>query len=410
MTMTMTRYDFRTLASDTEYAEFLAATEGRKLVTTDDKFTNAEPPPRQEAKRDSYGRYLLPVPIVTGKEAVPSASGRPKESAFTRVTTFAKSISDTYTLSQWSQRMVAKGLTLRPDQYALVAATPLENREALNSICDVAKEAAGAKSAASLGTALHSFTEQVDAGEDPTVPSPWDADVAAYKALVADAGIEFFPHLIERIVVCDTYGIAGTFDRIGRLTRDLTLPGLGIVLSAGDWVVVDLKTGRDLTYGWNEIAIQLAIYANATAMYNPVSNAWDEIPPVSRAAALVIHLPVEQAKATLYAVDIHEGWTAADMCSDVRSWRKNRKLAEAVSVADSTPKAEPLASAKPARRASPARKQKTETRTPTYAERIETAWTKTELSAIWKEASGKGEWTEELATLGKNQMSKFATL
>jgi hypothetical protein len=56
-----------------------------------------------DGKPDRYGRYKLVDP-ATGEV-------RP----YTRATTFAKSISDTFTLSLWSQRMVAKGLAMRPD-------------------------------------------------------------------------------------------------------------------------------------------------------------------------------------------------------------------------------------------------------------------------------------------------------
>lgn len=281
----------------------------------------------QTVARDGYGRYLLPDP--TGK------SKKPKP--FTRATTFAKSISDTYTLSMWSQRMAIKGVTMRPDLYAAVAATSIDERDELNKLAETAKEVAGAKNAANLGTALHAFTEQYDRGENPNVPAPWDRDIEAYAALIDANHFEIVPEYIERIVLEVEFSIAGTFDRIVRMTEDQTVvmpDGRVVELYAGELVVFDLKTGRDLSYGWNEIAIQLALYANARYIYNRPANTLDELPAIRTDVAFVCHLPVGKAKATLHAVDIAEGWKASKLCEQVRNWRKHRKLATPIAVAE----------------------------------------------------------------------------
>lgn len=348
-------------------------------------------------KRDRYGRYLLPKFRQFGP-------GSKTETGHTRATTFAKSMSDTFVLSQWGVRMAIKGLAMRPDLYALTAATPLDDRDKLNAIGEQAKEAAGAKSSASLGTALHAFTEQVDRGDDVVVPAPWDRDVAAYTALVKAAGLEFRPELIERIVVVNRFGVAGTFDRLARLTRDLTvkLPGrkFPITLKAGSWVVLDLKTGRDLSYGMNEIAIQLGLYAEADAMWNRDTGEYEKLPPLDQNVALVIHLPVGQAKAELIAVDIAAGREAADLCHKVREWRKVRGLSTVVAVGEGTE--DPQIAAARAHGSKPVR-------VATWEERIRNATSGPELSAIWKEATAAGQWTLALAELGKQQLSKFAT-
>jgi len=344
-------------------------------------------------KRDRQGRYLLP-PLGGGKEK-----------GWTRATTFAKSISDTYVLNQWGARMAIKGLAMRPDLYALTAATPLDDREKLNGIAEQCKEAAGAKAAASHGTALHAFTEARDRGEE--IPSgPWDADVTAYEALVEAAGLEFFPHLIERIVIVERYGVAGTFDRIARLKRDLTvkLPGhkSPIWVRSGSYVVVDLKTGKDLSYGMNEIAIQLALYASADAMWNKQTGQYEELPPyLAPHIALVIHLPVGQAKAELIAVDITKGHAACELCAEVRDWRKVRALSSVVAVGEAV-EVTGLGSATPAFAQGAVRPA-------TWEERIGTATSKAELSAIWTEANAANAWTVALSVLAQDQLAKFAT-
>lgn len=364
-----------------------------------DAFTSAEPPEKNEPSRDGYGRYLLPELTGIGPDGKFEKALR-KTKGRTRSTTFAKSIADTFTLSQWGKRMVAKGLTLRPDLYAAVAATPLENRDKLNQLCEDAITAAGAKSAANLGTALHAFTEQLDAGEQPLVPEPWVADITAYTGIRDLSGIRFEPALIERTIYIEQYDLGGMFDRIGQLTKDITVSfpnGTTVQLYTGDWVVVDLKTGRDLTYGWNEIAIQLGVYANASAMWNETAWEWEALPYLRRDAALVIHLPVGKGEATLYGVNTAAGWDAAELCADVRKWRAVRTLATPIVIGETTPS--PL----------PPPAEVTVTRTPTFADRIRAASSKADLSAIWKEATKAGKWTSELEVLGKEQMSKIAT-
>lgn len=274
-----------------------------------------------DGKADRWKRYRLPDP----------KTGQP--GGFTRATTFAKSISDTFTLSMWQQRMVGKGVAMRPDLLAAFASTPLENREKLNSLSEAAKETAGAKSGANLGSAVHAFTESVDRGdiEVDSIPSPWDRDVNAYVELMKREGLEVVPELIERIVLnttIDGVGIAGTFDRIVRLTRDLDvrLDGEIVTLRAGELAVFDLKTGKDLEYGWMEIAVQLAVYAHAEHLFSKTTKSWSPMPEMNTRVALVLHLPVGKGVAELHAIDVAKGHDLGRLCAAVRSARKVRGL------------------------------------------------------------------------------------
>ncbi len=260
---------------------------------------------RPEPERDRWGRYVIPDP-ETGKKR-----------AWTRATTWAKSCSDTFGLTKWELRMVAVGLARRPDLLTQAATvTDPDNPDAkklLNSITDDAKEAAGASVRRNLGTALHSFTEQIDAGHEPTIPDAHRADLDAYRARLTEAGITIHPEWIERICLVPGLGVAGTFDRL--VTLD------------GKLMVADLKTGRDVvSYGMGEIAIQLAIYANAATVWDQVTGEHSPMPDVNRERALVIHLPVGEARCELHLVDIAAGWDMAQVCGTVRDWRKRRDL------------------------------------------------------------------------------------
>lgn len=272
------------------------AKKGQHAMPTDDITATTTPGPA----RDRHGRYLLPDP-ATGIER-----------AWTRATTWARTLSDTTGLHRWECRMVAKGVTLRPDLYALAAAAPDGDTAALDALCEGAREAAAASAGSNLGTALHKFTERHDRGEHVTPPAPWDADLAAYAAALAAAGITIDPAHIERVTPVPALGVAGTLDRIA------AVPGHGLVIA-------DVKTARDLRYSWTEIAIQLAIYARGAGLWTGAG--YDPMPPVSTSRALVIHLPAGQARCGLHWIDITAGWDAARLAGQARAWRGRRDLA-----------------------------------------------------------------------------------
>lgn len=249
---------------------------------------------RPEPRRDRFGRYLI--------------GGKP----YTRVTTFAETVGDRHNLERWQQRMVALGLVARQDLYAALAATSPDDKDKIGKLCDQAIEAAKGSAGANLGNALHAFTERVDMGEELIIPAPWDKDVAAYKATLEKVGAKLDRRYVERIVAHHTLMVAGTFDRL------LELPDLGLV-------VADVKTGGYLD--WVTIAIQLALYANADELYDPVSDTCEPMPFVDRDVAVVIYLPVGQASCTLYTVDIASAWAMVDTVGNVRAWRKRKDLA-----------------------------------------------------------------------------------
>jgi hypothetical protein len=255
-------------------------------------------------ERDRYGRYVI-VDASTGKKV-----------SFTRATTMASTLADKFGLQMWAQRMTALGLTKRHDLYARVAACRPDDNTELNRLVDEAKEAAAASAGANLGTALHSFTERMDRGEDIAAPEPWNHDLAAYRATLDAAGITVVPGMVEQIVVVPDAGVAGTFDRL---------------MHAPGWTkprVADLKTGKFLD--WTEISVQLALYAHGDTLYDPATCTHSPMPDVDDQLALVIHLPAGQATCTLYEVDIAAGWEAVEIAKWVRGWRKRKDLAVTV--------------------------------------------------------------------------------
>ena len=254
-----------------------------------------------EPRRDRWGRYLLPDP-VTGEER-----------AWTRATTLANTLSDPWGLVDWKLRMAVKGVATRDDLRALASALPLDTgKKQLNEVAQDAIEYAGGSSGRNMGTALHEWTAQSDRGEAPEVPSPWDRDLEAYHAALAVRRVSVAPSMVEQIVCLPDLGVAGTLDRIVQWH-----PGL---------YIADVKTAAGLDYSWLEIAIQLAIYANAEWMWDADAEQWIGMRAVDRTQGLVMHLPVGQARCELYWVDLEIGWEAVTLAVDVREWRKRKDI------------------------------------------------------------------------------------
>ena len=335
-----------------------------------------------EGRYDGYGRYLLRHP-VHGREV-----------AWTRTTTFAKSVTDTFTLDQWQRRCVLLGTTVRPDLVAEATGMDVtRDRNRLNAMTEELKESAGAKVAADWGTAVHSYTELCDRSELPghelkKVPEQFQPHVSAYLEMLDDTGLEPLPTLIEFSTGVLQYEVMGTSDRCYRVTRPLLLkmPRGEVQLLPGEFIIGDVKTGKDLDYGWQEIAIQLAVYAqglNTLGRYDWKAGAWDPKPLEAYAepgtkvrldVGVIPHLPVDPRstkKPALYGVDLESGWNAAVLCERVRAWRKVKTLAGPVTVVNGSQTA-PHA------------------RQPTLQERAETVTSRTEASLVFQAALAAG--------------------
>lgn len=264
------------------------------------------PPARPEPERDRFGRYVIPDP-VTGEKRT-----------WTRATTWASTVADTFGLTKWELRMTAIGLARRPDLLTGVAAVldpdSKDGKKALDRLVDRAKEAALASQRATLGTALHSFCEAHDSGREVAlIPPPFDRDIETYKRTMS--AVKVSRNYIEKIGVISELGVAGTMDRVVAFHQG-RLPLIG-----------DIKTGRDLSYSWTEMAIQLALYAHADTVYDPVEKQHRPMLEVDQEKALVVHLPAGEARCQLHLVDIAAGWEMAQVCGRVRNWRARKDLA-----------------------------------------------------------------------------------
>lgn len=256
---------------------------------------------------DRYKRYVMPHP-ETGELT-----------AFTRVTTLARTLADEFGLTQWKQRMVARGMAIRPDLIASAAAAdPEQDKNTLNSVAQQAMDAAEASKGANFGTAFHKFAQRLDGGEalaSLRAPHPINADLAAYVEAMRARSLRVLPEFMERVVCIPSLGACGTLDRIVSQP-----PGPTHSEPLG---VLDLKSGKNLSYSWMEIAIQQALYANATYMWDGANRCWIPMPAVDRSRALIAHSPIGKGQTEIYGVDLIKGWKLAKAAMQVHAWRKD---------------------------------------------------------------------------------------
>lgn len=364
-----------------------------------DVFSTPKQSLKESDKYDSYGRYKLLHPDT----------GKPVK--WTRATTFAKSVQDTYALSMWGQRMTLKGASLRPDIVAAVSTLEVKaDKDRVNALVEDAKKAAGDKVAANKGTAVHAYTEDRDkilvgeTVEARDVPEEFAPTVDAYEAILAAFGLEPVPGLIEFTTAVKQYEVAGTSDRVYKVTRDITfkLNKRTVTLYAGEYVVGDVKTGADLSYGWQEICIQLSLYCqglNTSGVWDWGTGRWAKpvlpdnpgvLLKVRTDVGIVPHLPVDREGtgaplATLYAIDLDAGWAAAVLCAQVRTWRKTRNLAvplEVAHLAEEDPDTgRPVGAAQ-----TPVSRPAVASRPATLEDRAKAVTTRAEASAVYQEA------------------------
>lgn len=286
-----------------------------------------EPAIRTEPRRDQWGRYLVVPP------------GKSKPIGYTRVTTVAKTLDDGGGLLPWKATLAMTGLMrrqgLRGKFEALMSQHPdkgpwygsTDSKKQAKKLVEECAKAGGSTDRADLGTALHSIVEQINKGQAPLMVQPeTQADTDAYRAATEDMIID--ARFCELVVVLDEWRVAGSPDMLR-----VAVPGLG------EDVVADLKTGDNLDYSWQSIAVQMAAYANASSVYiqgNADDGSEDErslMPPISRDVGLVIHLPAGQARCDLYTVDLASGWKAFQRSMWTRDWRKNKTLAKPLQIA-----------------------------------------------------------------------------
>lgn len=281
---------------------------------------------------------------LLGPEMAMSMYGRPSS--------LGKQIENATNLQKWSERATALGMFIERDLLNELAHLSPEQlnlddadaRAVLDGIVVKAKAAAKAGLAAERGTHAHELTEDFDTeadwieranrGEDLGLPPDVQAAlVRAWEVMLNVSGIEILA--VEMNVVDDHWRLAGTLDRIGRLTRDLrfvTPDGQVIYLKAGTVIVLDVKTGklrcdRGIVQYWHSYAPQVASYAHSVPYDVTTGTRGEWEWEIDQQWAIIAHLDVlaaldGNATCRLVLVDLEAGRQAGDACVWARQWEK----------------------------------------------------------------------------------------
>ena len=199
---------------------------------------------RREIARDQHGRPLIQQ---TSGAIIP----------YTRASSLGKALDDETGLTRWKQRLTAIGLASRSDLVLAVNAHRAD-KDKIDDLVEQAMRAAQSDAAAITGTALHDLCDQYDHGRSPYVPSEYQPDVRAYL----DASVRLEVVVAERFAVCDELRVGGTPDRVYRLRAPLVVDRVELV-SAGELIIGDIKTGASLRFGHLSYSVQLAVYARS---------------------------------------------------------------------------------------------------------------------------------------------------
>ncbi len=242
----------------------------------------------------------------------------------TRVTTFAKTIEDTYGLGVWKQRMTLAGAASRPD---IIAAAALldpnknDDKKSLDALVEAAADAAGSSEGARRGTAGHTLTDIVDRGDaiPPGVSEEARRDVESYRAKLEEIGLEVVPEYMER-TGCQTHlGVTGTLDRLYRVKK------------TGELIVGDYKTTKNIAYAWLGYSIQVCVYSRFDFLADKAAGKWEPMPEVSQTQAVILQNPVGSGVTHAYMVDLEAAVPLVNLSRQVRAARSGAsKLARKI--------------------------------------------------------------------------------
>lgn len=307
------------------------------------------------------GRLFKPT-YEFGKYALPDPETGTQGKRFTRVTSKAHVLEDTYGLEIWKQKNVVMGLKIKPE---LLDDIDLFDHDTLHSqlktIANKAQDAAGANDASEMGTAIHAWTEAVERDGLPVdeVPQEFRAHVQAYLNALSNAGITTVPGMVERIVWHKDTGMVGTLDRIYELAD-------------GTRVIGDVKTSKSLDRALLGFAVQLAVYADADRMLSLDGSTWEPMAPVGNIFGVIAHIPSNQpGVCNLVTIDLQAGRDALELAQAVE-WART-------TAGTRIPNIWPLPQ-------------------PSLETRISNAQSVDEISQLW--ANNQAVWTQALTDLG----------
>lgn len=234
------------------------------------------------------------------------------------VTAVAKIPVDTFNIEQWAQRQVAIGLATDPNLIEKVA-VDIDNRDALNKICEEAKTAARSHVSADRGTQMHRVLELVLLDQEhKLLTEQQKADADLLKRTLDRYKLTPYDALSEQFVAYPEHTVTGRFDAI-------------MEQADGSMILLDLKSGPNAVAYPHATAVQLALYANAPHISDHIQAKgdkatvvdWRSMPErLDRVHGYVLLVEPDAEIGTLHRLDIRHGWIAAQFALAIVDWRK----------------------------------------------------------------------------------------
>jgi len=255
---------------------------------------------------------------ANGAPLVSDPDNPEKSLRYRRPSSYAKLLDDESALTEWRIWRSMTGVARSQALAAKVAVCKDEDKAEKKVLRDEAADKGAANESADTGTALHAMTQRVEDQEDLfEPPEQYRDDLNAYVEFLNEYGL--VSEMVECHMVNDAYRAAGTADRIYKLTKALVLPS-GEIMLPGTLILADLKTGKKLDFSLPGYCVQLALYADGT-LYDVITERRLPTPPIDRSWALLVHLPVGQAKCIPLWVSVDLGLKGALLAYDVNEWR-----------------------------------------------------------------------------------------
>lgn len=266
--------------------------------------------------RDQWDRPLVLPPTGHKADCAPrrnNKGGCTCMTGYTRVSTMAETLSDSFGLNRWQKGNMLKGIAKRPDivNAARIAANPSE----LYELVDLAETLGDNDVAARNGSTMHRLTELDDQGLalPDDLPDNIEAMLDAYRKERDRLGLVTLD--TEGFVVQDKIKVAGSFDKKVEIHKGEL---------EGRCAIVDVKTGQRLNYLALKVTMQVAMYA--AGAYCPDQSEPDRLPlGVDRDHGLLIWLPwvddPKKAKCEIRRIDLAVGRKAVAQALKVRGLR-----------------------------------------------------------------------------------------
>ena len=261
-----------------------------------------------------------------GRYRLPHRDGAHKPRGWMRSTNLVSAISDQFALRLWEIGETLAGVAVSTELYTRILADAPQNmakaerRVWTERFVELAKDASGGNKAAAHGNMRHNMVEDHHAGL-PT--AHYDAASRRHLHLYTEAlvrtQLRALPQMQERIVLCEALETCGRLDNVLEDQR------------TGRWMIGDLKTKKKF-WTVQELGAQLAVYANADAMWDAVAGVWVNMPPVDSTTGVLLWMPRidpededQEPRVDVYEVDLEAGWATAQLAYAVVQERQAAK-------------------------------------------------------------------------------------